>query len=190
MVYDDLRIALERQQRLRGASTPEDRQEMKRFWISCQVSILLPAEAKELKDTQKKQQERNRIRMGMPEHEADFMFCFRKTPSLTAKSGRVMRDSMKNMVMRLYPANSFYAEGSQTAGEQEVWWFDFDSFGLDGKIYNFMFFVPILSGQDMLIGSFRCLDAQAVKWKPVFMNLISSLESEILLNDRNDVVKK
>ena len=163
---------------------------MKRFWISYQVSILLPAEAKEPKNTQKKQQEGNIIRMKMPEHEADFMFCFRKMPSLTAKSGKVMRDSMKNMVMRLYPANSFYAEGSQTAGEQEVWWFDFDSFGLDGKIYNFMFFVPILSGQEVLIGSFRCPDAQAVKWKPIFMNLISSLEIEILPNDRNDVVKK
>ena len=70
---------------------------------------------------------------------------------------------MKNMVMRLYPANSFYAEGSQTAGEQEVWWFDFDSFGLDGKIYNFMFFVPILYGSgdaDWQLSLSRCTGSQ------------------------------
>ncbi len=69
----------------------------------------------------------------------------------------------------------FFIQRGEKTEKSTVSWFDFDSFGLDGKIYNFCF-CPIWTKESVLIGSFHCREEAALYWKPVYRRSIQSIK--------------
>lgn len=188
MVYDDLRIALKRRERLMAGGGQEKQYVMKEWRIGEALSILMPEQAAEMaEDDLKKryagQYEDIWARM-MPDHEADFILQLQRLSPCGPEAVERKRDSVKNILMRLQPANSYYSEGTELSDNNTSSWFDFDSFGLNGKIYNFLFFTPILSGEKVVFGGFHCKAEQAVVWKPVFIQMMKSIKELEVKNEK------
>lgn len=191
MSYDDLRIAIRRRKHLASDVRLEMEEIVfKLCSIDKKVEVKLPEYAVELDDVFLEKKYRGAyesiVAMEMPGKEADFVFCFSNVESCTPETAKTWRDSMKSIVMRLQPANAFHSEGIEHIENINAAWFDFDSFGLDGMIYNLLFFVPLFIQGRLLYGSFHCKEKQALSWKPVFLEIIQSLrELEVTDESRN-----
>ena len=83
--------------------------------------------------------------------------------------------------MRLHPAYTFYGSHVEDTKNRKVGWFDFDSFGLDGMIYNFTFTTKAMGR--LCMGSFHCERDKAVWWKPVFIKIIHSFREVEVQNE-------
>lgn len=188
MEYDDLRIALERRKRLMDTRQQKSQMEMTEWNIEEKFSIMAPEQAMEVdSDILKKKYPGsygNAIVKRMLGNEADFRLQFQSSPSCTHEAAVQMRDSIKSIIMRLQPANTFYSMGTEQSENNISSWFDFDSFGLDGKIYNFLFFTPLISHREMVAGGFHCKEKLAVIWKPVFIQMMKSLKELEIRNEK------
>lgn len=80
------------------------------------------------------------------------------------------------IVRQLQPANVFYEKAVLPIMNSKLGWFDFKSHGIDSKLYNLMYFIPI--GNKALHGVFNCRYEKVQIWKPIALIVLSSLESE------------
>lgn len=188
MVYDDLRIAIKRRKRLMAKEQQETQLEMKEWCIGDRISLLLPEQAIEIDDSELKKRYAgytdSLAARRMPENEADFILQMQRLSPCSPEALEHKRDSMKSILMRLQPANTFYSLGTEMLDSNTSSWFDFDSFGLDGKIYNFLFFTSILDQEEMWIGGFHCKAQNAVSWRPVFIQMMKSLKGLEVRNEK------
>ena len=180
MVYDDLKIAIERRKRLKAEHELKKEVEWKEFSIANQILISLPNQVIEMErsviEKRYRKDEQEITGFFMPNKESDFLFYFRNTSVLLPETDEELRDSMESVIMRTQPANVFHSKGREKTEKSTVSWFDFDSFGLDGKIYNFLFFCPVWTKESVLIGSFHCREEAALYWKPVYRRSIQSIK--------------
>ena len=180
MVYDDLRIALERKKRIKAAYEQEYEIKWDMIHISERISIMLPEGAAELEEEKSIKRfgrnENKRTVMTIPGDEANFLFQFQRSTVNGPESVQAMCDSLKNMIMRLQPANYFYSDGMEDTDHVDIRWFDFESFALDGKMYNFIFCASVKFLDELLIGSFHCREEKADIWKPIFVDSVYSIK--------------
>lgn len=102
----------------------------------------------------------------------DFLFQIDQDVQVSNGSVENLKKSVREIIMRLQPSNTFYGDSTETTENMMVQWFDFDSYGLDGMIYNLIFFTTV--GGFMCSGSFHCEACNAVDWKPVFLRVLKS----------------
>ena len=80
------------------------------------------------------------------------------------------------VIQKTQPANVFYEKDFLPIMGKKLGWFDFKSHGIDQKLYNLMYVIPIKD--KLLHGIFNCPYAKSKVWKSVALSVISSLESE------------
>ena len=124
---DDLRIALERKKRIKAAYEQEYEIKWDMIHISERISIMLPEGAAELEEEKSIKRfgrnENKRIVMTIPGDEANFLFQFQRSTVNGPESVQAMCDSLKNMIMRLQPANFFYSDGMEDTDHVDIRWF-------------------------------------------------------------------
>lgn len=84
-----------------------------------------------------------------------------------------LRNQMKNVIKRFQPANIFFEQGEIKINTIEAAWFDYKSHGIDQKLYNLMYFMPL--GEQVLHGVFNCPMDVGKDWKPVVFEVIKSI---------------
>lgn len=109
-----------------------------------------------------------------PGHTADFLIQMDESVSMIENDSVKSKNSMKDLIMRLQPANTFYGDGEEETEGLKICWFDFGSHGLDGMIYNLVFFTAV--NGFLCTGSFHCQEQKAMDWKPIFLNALRSLK--------------
>lgn len=102
-----------------------------------------------------------------------------------------LRNQMKNVIKRFQPANVFFEQGEMQINTLETAWFDYKSHGIDQKIYNFMYFIPL--EEQVLHGVFNCPMDRGKDWRPVVFEVIKSIiwveqeDNEESIDTENDV---
>lgn len=108
--------------------------------------------------------------------EGDVNFTFNLLPVPIPKGkGGEFRDQMSQAIKRFQPSNVFFEtkEWEQEENQMEAAWFDYKSHGIDEKLYNLVYFIPI--GEKVLHGVFNCSMTKAKLWKPVVEKIIESI---------------
>lgn len=107
--------------------------------------------------------------------EGSVNFTFQLLPVAVPK-GKVsqLRDQMKKAVKQLQPANVFFEADQLQTDTLELAWFAYKSHGIDEKIYNVMYFMPM--GEQVLHGVFNCPMAEGDVWRPIVMEVMKSME--------------
>lgn len=85
-----------------------------------------------------------------------------------------VKDGLVLILKRAYPANIFYENKIEKKKDKIIGWFDFKSHGIDQKLYNLMYLLPI-EGK-FLHGIFNCPLSEVDLWKPVVLQVIHSIE--------------
>lgn len=117
---------------------------------------------------------------------------------LTNQMVKEVKDGMRMLIKRVQPANVFIDSKEETIGtvsadkitEEErdirrdsnimnnnnltVGWFDFKSHGIDDKLYQVMYCVPI--GGKMMQGIFNSIYNDSMLWKPIVLQVIRSIQ--------------
>lgn len=179
MSYDDLRIIMKRREQLRQQNSNTDIIELdyNSYSIYTFLDVSLPKTWIKMDESFIKTKYPNHSDFmeffTEPGYKADFIIQAAQSISLAENQIETFKDSMKDMIMRLQPANTFYEDGKQETDSLKICWFDFGSFGLNGMIYNLIFFSEIKGY--LLTGSFHCEEQKATDWKPIFLKVLKSL---------------
>jgi hypothetical protein len=104
----------------------------------------------------------------------NFAFQFMEEVDFETKFVKEAKDGLYNIIKRLQPANVFYESVEETIGETMVGWFAFKSHGIDCKIFQLMYCMPI--GGKFLQGIFNCKYTDSNLWKPVFLQVMRSIQ--------------
>lgn len=106
--------------------------------------------------------------------EGSVNFTFHLLP-VSVPKGKVfqLRDQMKKAMKQFQPANVFFEANQLQTETLELAWFDYKSHGIDEKIYNRMYFIPM--GEQVLHGVFNCPMAEGDLWKPIVMEVMKSI---------------
>ena len=185
MDYSDLKMIQKRKKILRHREQLKGYEgELETFLIEPCLEVCLPIKAVQVegdffKEKYPNVHERTKV-YEMPDSEADFLFQISKDVYGSEKIEDIA-DSVKQMIMRLHPAYTFYGSHVEDTKNRKVGWFDFDSFGLDGMIYNFTFTTKAMGR--LCMGSFHCERDKAVWWKPVFIKIIHSFREVEVQNE-------
>lgn len=107
------------------------------------------------------------------EGDINFTFNLLEEVDFETKYVKEAKDGLYNIIKRVQPANVFYESKEEVVEDKLVGWFDFKSHGLDCKIYQIMFCIPI--GGKMLQGIFNCQYTDFKLWKPVFIQVMKSI---------------
>lgn len=102
----------------------------------------------------------------------NFTFEFLKA-SVPEGKIKQLRNQMKNVIKRFQPANVFFEQGEMQVNTLETAWFDYKSHGIDQKIYNLMYFIPLR--EQVLHGVFNCPMDVGKDWKPVIFEVMKSI---------------
>lgn len=84
-----------------------------------------------------------------------------------------LRNQMKNVIKRFQPANVFFEKGEMQINTIETAWFDYKSHGIDQKLYNLMYFMPL--DEQVLHGVFNCPMDMGKDWRPVVFEVMKSI---------------
>lgn len=177
MSYNDLKIAINRRKKLKQKEQLcMEESAFKTYQIDDFLEVCLPVQAERAEEALLKTKYPNVTKRTevfvMPDQTVDFLFQTDKNELVTEESAKNLRNSTRQMIMRLQPADTFYAEDTETTETMKVAWFDFDSFGLDGMVYNLMFFTTVQGW--LCNGSFHCEGSKAADWKPIFLKVLNS----------------
>ncbi len=104
----------------------------------------------------------------------NFTFTLLEDVDFETKFVKEARDGLYNIIKRLQPANVFYESKEEEIGDTLAGWFEFKSHGLDCKIYQLMYCMPI--GGKLLQGLFNCKYSDSRLWKPVFLQVLKSIQ--------------
>ena len=178
MGYNDLKIAIKRRKKLQQREQPTEQEyEFEPFRAGEALEFDLPAGSAKAEEPFIKRRyphlTRPAVVFCMPgDPAADILFQEGEERTAGENGARAEKEAVRDMIMRRHPANPFYGEGVEDAGRMKVEWFDFDSFGLDGMIYNLMFFTSVRGR--LCSGSFHCESSRAAAWKPVILKTFQS----------------
>lgn len=178
MVYDDLKIAIKRRNCLRNMEISFNTEYIyQNFCINSLSEALLPETAIRMDEVTMQKRYSNISECAeiyfMPDDSAHFVFQRKPDIPFSHDDIEKMIKSTKDTIMRVQPGNTFY-EAGVIETNKKIGWFDFGGYGIEGKIYNIIFFYTV---QEMLrSGSFQCKAEQAVLWKPIFLNILQSLK--------------
>ncbi len=100
----------------------------------------------------------------------------RKTAWMESGEEEKIRDSVEQMMLRLYPSASIIDKQTVLSDKKRLAWFDFVTPALDMDIYNLMFFTS-LQGK-LLMGSCNCLSGDQNDWKNVFLQMLASVRAD------------
>lgn len=87
---------------------------------------------------------------------------------------KMLRDALKKALRRARPDMQFMENGLRETQGRMTGWFEFISNGLDGKLYNIMYFTPI-SGK-LMQGIFNCPIVDAQNWKAVILQVMDTIK--------------
>lgn len=85
-------------------------------------------------------------------------------------------DTVKKALRRYQPANVFCDKGILELDTVQVVWFDFLSNGVDGRIYNFMYYLSM--GDKTMNGVFNCPIKKTEDWKPIVLEILKTIRVE------------
>lgn len=97
---------------------------------------------------------------------------------------KILQGQTKEALKRLNPAFVFYEE--KVENESPLGWLEFKSYGLDGNVYNLMFFA-IADGK-AVHGIFNCVYEDAVEWRDAARQMIYSIK-DISKEEKNEGTK-
>lgn len=80
----------------------------------------------------------------------------------------------KEAIKRTNPAILFGDSGEAAVGETKLHWFEFQSFTLDMRLYNFMYLTII--DKKVLHGAFNCPAPLAEEWKVAVRQVIQTID--------------
>lgn len=104
----------------------------------------------------------------------NFTFQYLEEVDFETKFVKEAKDGLYNIIKRVQPANVFYESKEEPVGDTLVGWFEFKSHGIDCKIYQLMYCMPI--GGKLLQGIFNCKYSDSKLWKPVFLQVMKSIQ--------------
>ena len=87
---------------------------------------------------------------------------------------KMMRDSLRRALRRARPDMKFMEDGLEEVEGHTIGWFEFISNGLDGKLYNMMYFTPI--DNKLMQGIFNCPIKEAQNWKSVVLQVMHTIK--------------
>lgn len=179
MGYNDLKIAIKRREKLKQKENLQLKErDFKIHHVDDFLEISLPSQAIRVDQNVLKIKYPNVTKATevfiMPDESADFLFQIDDNTLVTQEQASDIKESTKRIVMRLQPANTFHMDGTESVENMNIRWFDFDSFGLDGMIYNLLFFTSVQGC--LCTGSFHCEGPNAVDWKAVFLKVLNSFK--------------
>ncbi|BCJ92613.1 hypothetical protein acsn021_01820 [Anaerocolumna cellulosilytica] len=141
-------------------------------------SVMLPADFKDMPLEAAKfkypSEQRPKIIKTNEEGDINFTFNLLEEVDFETKFVKEAKDGLYNIIKRLQPANVFYESKEEEIADTLVGWFEFKSHGLDCKIYQLMYCMPI--GGKMLQGIFNCKYADSKLWKPIFLQVMKSIQ--------------
>lgn len=103
----------------------------------------------------------------------NFTFSLLEQP-MENRQVKMMRDSLRRVLRRARPDMKFMEDGLEEIEEHTIGWFEFISNGLDGKLYNIMYFTPIDS--KLMQGIFNCPVKEAQNWKSVVLQVMHTIK--------------
>ena len=157
---------------LKGELFKFERQEL----FDSKMSVMLPISFIDmpLKYAKIKYPSENRPEIIKMNEEGDINFGFSLIDvDFETKYVKEAKDGLYNVIKKIQPANVFYESKEEPVGDTLVGWFDFKSHGIDCKIYQFMFYIPI--GGKLFQGIFNCKYSESALWKPVVLQVIHSI---------------
>jgi len=80
----------------------------------------------------------------------------------------------QNTIKSTQPSYIFYEKKVEQLALFTLGWFDFKSHGVDAKIYNLMYCLPVAG--KVMHGVFNCPMAEAELWKPCALQVMHSIE--------------
>jgi len=80
-----------------------------------------------------------------------------------------VKDLVERMVMRSFPGSKVIDSATVQGSGRTVGYFDFAS-----EVYNLIFFFSF--GENLVMGSFECYKTCMNDWKPLFLQMIGSME--------------
>ena len=111
----------------------------------------------------------------------NIMFSYMEDPMKNEEAEEV-RDTLIGIMCRVNPGIKPRENGMEVISEKNIAYVEYSNPVMDGKLYNLMYFVEVHG--NLLMGCFNCVTRNAKYWKPIFMEMmrsiqiLSSLESE------------
>lgn len=93
---------------------------------------------------------------------------------LKSENVQELNEGFYHIIKKAQPANVFYEKKLEEMKDTVAGWFDFKSHGLDQKLYNLMYCIPI-EGK-LLHGIFNSPIQDAEAWKPIVLQVIHSIK--------------
>ncbi len=103
----------------------------------------------------------------------NFTFSLLEQP-IVNRQVKIMRDSLKRVLRSARPDMKFLEDGLEEIENHTIGWFEFISNGIDGKLYNMMYFTPI-DGK-LMQGIFNCPAKESQNWKVVAMQVMNTIK--------------
>ena len=103
----------------------------------------------------------------------NFTFSLLEQP-IANRQVKIMRDSLKRVLRSARPDMKFLEDGLEEIENHTIGWFEFISNGIDGKLYNMMYFTPI-DGK-LMQGIFNCPAKGSQNWKGEAMQVMNTIK--------------
>lgn len=86
-----------------------------------------------------------------------------------------VRDGLQRIMKRVQPANIFYEKELAEVDGKTIGWFDYKSHGIDQKIYNLVYVLPI--EEKVMHGVFNSPITEMEIWKLIVLEVIQTIEA-------------
>lgn len=90
-----------------------------------------------------------------------------------------VEESMR-IINEVYPSSLISGVHTYMLGKNRLGWFDFEIGGMNGKVYNIMYIVPI--NNKFMLGTMNCPIKEAEKWKEIFRDVYITIAEIDTLN--------
>ena len=150
---------------------------MRKFQLDRKFSVIMPEKfklmSKDVAEIKYPSADRPEFIYTNEETTVNFTFSHREDEASNEEIPEV-KDILQPLVMRLYPASSVIKSETLEAGGKNISYYDFIAPALDMNIYT-LTFVFSLEGR-IVLGGFNCPEADMDDWKPIFLQMMESLE--------------
>lgn len=152
------------------------------------MSIMLPVDFSDMDEKIAKlkylMEQRPKVIKTNEQASIDFTFNLLDV-ELSSKQVSSLIDVFYNTIKSVHPSNIFYEKKTEVLEQFSVGWFDFKSHGVDVKIYNIMYCLPI-AGKTMH-GVFNCPMSEIEVWKPCALEVMRSIKDLTIKPEEEEV---
>lgn len=78
-------------------------------------------------------------------------------------------EGIMRIISNVYPSSLMSGIHTYIVNRNRLGWFDFEIGGMNGKIYNIMYIIPI--NNKLMLGTMNCPIEEFKKWKEIFRNI-------------------